>query len=200
MEMKRCDKGHFYDSERTMSCPYCGNDMGSGMNVTRPLGLDVNNISETRALSGENGNIPKTRPMDSSAPIKPGSGDDGKTVAIIKPAIGVDPVVGWLVCIEGGDKGRDYRIHAERNFIGRSEHMGICIRGDETISRDAHAILSYDMRKNVFRIYQGESKGIVYLNDEEVITAEQLKPYDIIELGKTKLVFIPLCGERFKWE
>lgn len=199
MEMKRCEKGHFYDAERTPSCPYCGND-GGGLNITRPLSGFTDNMSETVPLGNNLGDMPKTRPLGSNLPVKPGQGEHEKTVALMQKDTGVDPVVGWLVCVEGGDKGRDYRIHAERNFVGRSERMDICIRGDETISREAHAIISYDVRKNTFRVFPGESKGIVYVNDEEVITAVQLKSYDLIELGKTKLVFIPLCGENFKWE
>lgn len=54
--------------------------------------------------------------------------------------------------------------------------------------------------KGLFRLYQGESKGIVYLNDEVVITAVILKEYDVIEMGKTKLIFMSFCEEKFKWE
>jgi hypothetical protein len=39
----------------------------------------------------------------------------------------------------------------------------------------------------------------VYLNDEEVTVPTELKPYDIIELGQTKLMFVPFCGEHFQW-
>ena len=44
------------------------------------------------------------------------------------------PVTGWLVCLEGPSKGRDYRIIAEKNFIGRSPEMDIRILGDNNIS------------------------------------------------------------------
>lgn len=195
MDMKRCEKGHYYDASRTPECPYCSGTSGS-INLTRPINSNSGNMSKTMPLSQDSNSISKTRPLET--PAAKGETAD-KTVALFKKDTGIDPVVGWLVCVEGGDKGRDYRIHGERNFIGRSEKMDICIRGDETISREVHAIISYDMRKNIFRIYQGESKGIVYLNDEEVITAEILKPYDSIEIGKTKLLFIPFCEERFKW-
>jgi hypothetical protein len=41
---------------------------------------------------------------------------------------------------------------------------------------------------------------LVYKNGEEVVFSEPLEAYDVIELGRTKLLFVPLCGERFKWE
>lgn len=239
MEMRRCEKGHFYDAKRTPTCPYCSGDSGS-INLTRPANGGSQDISKTMAVSDNNRDVQPEKPaggQPNGAPnagmVNQGAPNGGmqnqgtpnmnvppagnpnmaaqpqigmvnnnyeKTVALMKKDTGLDPVVGWLVCIEGADKGRDYRIHAERNFIGRSEKMDICIRGDETISRDAHAIVSYDLRKNTFRLYQGDSKGIIYVNDEEVVTAVVLQPQDIIEMGKTKLLFIPLCGEKFKWE
>ncbi|WP_183279757.1 FHA domain-containing protein [Clostridium fungisolvens] len=197
--MKRCEKGHFYDAKRTPTCPYCSGSSDS-INLTAPLDSGTGEISKTRPLSESGSEISKTRPLGVNQHNNVVQGDREKTVALMKEAIGVDPVVGWLVCIEGADKGRDYRIHGERNFMGRSEKMDICIRGDETISRDTHAVISYDSRRNTFRLYQGDAKGIVYLNDEEVVTAVLLKPYDTIELGKSKLLFIPFCGELFKWE
>jgi len=39
----------------------------------------------------------------------------------------------------------------------------------------------------------------MHLNDEEVDVPVELKPHDIIELGQTKLMFVPLCGEKFQW-
>lgn len=198
MEMKRCEKGHFYDASKSQTCPYCNGIAGS-IDLTRPVNYNSQDISRTCPLPENKGEISKTRPIGSLS-SNASNGDNEKTVALMKKDTGIDPIVGWLVCIEGGDKGRDYRIHGERNFIGRSEKMDICIHGDDTISREAHAIISYDVRKNKFRLYQGESKGIVYLNDEEVVMPVILKAYDLIEIGKTKLLFVPFCEENFKWQ
>jgi len=107
--------------------------------------------------------------------------------------------VGWLVCVEGADKGRDYRIRSEKNFIGRSEKMDIQISGDETISRENHAVVSFNPKNNAFKIHPGDGRGIVYLNGDDVDTPQELKPFDTVELGQTKLMFMPFCGERFQW-
>ena len=202
MGIVQCSKGHFYDSECNASCPYCIGAGGRGGGVTQPLSSPDG--GKTGALNGGgfaggNGTVPleQNRGFNNTPP---GAEDRQRTVALMKKAIGIDPVVGWLVCIEGADKGKDYRIKAQRNFIGRSEAMDICIRGDETISRENHTIISYNEKNNGFKIAPGESKGITYLNDDEVLMAMNITAYDIIEIGKTKLVFIPLCGERFKWE
>ena len=116
------------------------------------------------------------------------------------PWTGVDPVVGWLVCIKGPDRGRDYQIRSEKNSIGRSDSMDICISGDETISRADHAFVVYDPKKNTTRIQAGMSRGLIYLKGNEIVSSEVLKAYDQIEMGESVFVFVPFCGENFQWE
>ena len=110
------------------------------------------------------------------------------------------PVVGWLVCIEGPSKGKDYRMIAEKNFIGRSPEMDIRILGDNSISYKNHAIVSYDAKKRATFLLPGDAQGLVYLNGEAVYAPTQLEAFDQIELGKSKLLYIPLCGANFEWE
>jgi hypothetical protein len=112
---------------------------------------------------------------------------------------GADPVTGWLVCVLGPDRGRDYRIKIEKNFIGRSPSMDIAIQNDESISRERHAVVAFDPKKQAFWLAPGETAGLVYLNGELVQAPVQLKEHDTIELGNSKLVFIPFCGARYQW-
>jgi len=180
--MKRCNNGHYFDETKHSICPHCGINIDLDFDITLPKRPNYNDLEKTVAKRN----------------LGPPAED--KTVAIVKKKIGFDPVVGWLVCIEGPDKGKDYQIRNERNFIGRAGSMDIAITGDESISRENHAIVSYSPKKQQFRVYPGDSRGLVYLNDEEVITSSHLKLYDVIELGQTKLIFVPLCGENFQWE
>ena len=41
-------------------------------------------------------------------------------MGIIKKKIGIDPAVGFLVCVSGPHRGADYKLVAGRNFIGRA--------------------------------------------------------------------------------
>jgi len=111
----------------------------------------------------------------------------------------MDPVTGWLVCIEGACKGRDYRIRTEKNFIGRSDGMDIQVLGDNQIAKKNHAIIVYDPKKRKALLLPGDSRGLVYYNDEAIYAPVELSPYDTLELGKSKFLFIPLCGENFEW-
>jgi hypothetical protein len=121
------------------------------------------------------------------------------TISGLRKSIGADPVAGWLVCIQGPDRGQDYPIRSRRNFIGRSAEMDICIASDRGVSRNKHAIISYSPKKNAFKLIPGGSGSLVYLNDEELEAPSPVQPYDRIQLGETELVFFPFCGARFRW-
>lgn len=188
MALKRCENGHYFDPAKHTSCPSCGVQM---IDVpTRPkAGLD--------ALPAPPGG-PKASPAP--GPQKTSPADEGKTVALGVKKQGIDPVVGWLVCTAGPDRGRDFRIRSERNFIGRGEEMDIAIRGDDTISRENHASVTFNPRNKQFRLHSGTGRGLVYLNDEQIDDASALKHGDRIDLGQTTLFFVPLVGETFTWE
>ena len=150
------------------------------------MSLDNSDIGVTVAPSSYH------NPSDSS--------DSGKTVGIYRKTTGFNPVVGWLVCIEGTQKGKDYRIYDGVNTIGRDERMDICLRGDTSISRENHAKLGYDKKHNSFHIIPVEGAETIYLNDEPVYVPMVLKNNDIIEIGVFKLRFISFCDESFVWD
>lgn len=225
MEMKKCENGHYYDASVNASCPYCdsaaggatmplaggadsgktmalGESYGGDSGKTLPLGGSYGGDSgKTLPLGG--GDSGKTLPLVPQDKAAAGKSeypdDDGRTVALIKKSIGIDPVVGWLVCVSGEEKGRDYRIHADNNFIGRSERMDICIRGDETISRENHAIISYDTVDQLFYFSPGDGRSIVRYNGKALFQTTELKSHDRIIIGKTELIFVPFCTEAFSW-
>ncbi len=208
--MQRCANGHYYDPTKHSTCPACGVDLDLGPNFTRPNPspmaavtppVPLGDVGGTRRM-GSNPNLPVT-PAPPPIPVTPPVGlqQPGRTVALYQgQKVGIEPVVGWLVCIAGPDRGRDYRIRPERNFIGRSKSQHICIESDEAISREKHAILTFNPKKRSFKIQPGESAGMVYVNDEDLDASKELQMFDEIEIGRTKLRFVPLCGPDFMWE
>ena len=186
--MKQCSNGHFFDEQRFASCPYCGD----GVNQ---VNLGAQNIGKTVAINSAQADIGKTVAVN-----MPGQQDIGKTVAVMKKNLGFDPVVGFLVCVKGAHKGEDFRLIAGRNFVGRSKDMDVALINDETISRENHAIISYDSKKNSFMVSPGTGRGITYHNNAQIESAAALSAYDQIEIGECTLLFIPVCSERFNWE
>ena len=110
----------------------------------------------------------------------------------------IDPVVGWLVCIEGPCRGQDFRLHGGYNYIGRS--VGdVCISGDLQISNERHAVVAYYGKNRTFYVGPADGKNIIEVNDAPVINATSLQSYDVITLGSTQLLFVPLCCEKCGW-
>jgi hypothetical protein len=181
---QRCNAGHFYDTSKHTTCPYCG-----------VPGLDIGKTTPNRAGAGAE---PRRATQPKDSPTERG-GDPGVTVPLIKGRIGIDPVVGWLVCVDGPDRGRDYKIRSENNSIGRSETMQICIDGDDAIARENHAFVSYDPESNAFTLLPGNARGLVYLNRGPVYSQVAMKAFDQIKLGNTTLIFVPLCGDHHRW-
>lgn len=127
--------------------------------------------------------------------------DPDKTMPISGVVEGdVDPVTGWLVCIEGPQYGKDFKIRNGKNFIGRADNMHIQILGDNSISRINHAAIIYDSKNRATYLLPGDSSGLAYHNGEAVYTPVEMNAYSVVEIGKSKFIFIPLCGEHFEWE
>lgn len=219
MEMRRCVKGHYYDASVNSDCPYCNSVSDSGKTValgavpdsnmgkTVPLGMVSAPVApQPGPVMGDDS---KTVPLGyntglagaASGPMfTPQADDDNdRTIAVVHKDTGIDPVVGWLVSVSGKEKGRDYRIHSDNNYIGRSEKMDICVHGDETISRENHAVVSYDTIDKIFYFSPGDGRNIVRHNGKAIFQTVELAAYDKVVVGKTELIFMPLCGKQFEW-
>ena len=205
MEMRKCVNGHYYDVSVNPECPYCKSGTNTGKTVA--LGA-VQGAGMNMSVDADGDS--KTLPMGYSAQQASGApvfsqsagvndDDDGRTIAVVHQDMGIDPVVGWLVCVKGKEKGRDYRIHSDNNYIGRSEKMDICVHGDETISRENHAVVSYDSIDKIYYFSPGEGRNIVGHNGKAIFQTVELNMYDRVVVGKTELVFMPLCGSDFEW-
>lgn len=110
------------------------------------------------------------------------------------------PPVGWLVGINGVYHGKEFTCSVGKNRIGRNPEMEIALLDEPSVTRDLHATIIYEPKKKMFLIQSGNGKGLTYVNEDLVLDNRELHAYDIIELGKQKFVFLPLCGERFSWD
>lgn len=205
----QCPNGHFYDADQFAECPHCGNytmDAGGSSfygeaTVALDTGIGAGNdttegITDTFSANIPNPvNIPKPGPDDMEKTV--GIGDYFNDVANKH----IEPVVGWLVCIKGDSMGTSYELKAGKNFIGRSSlENDIVLKGDQSISREKHAIIVYDPRSKCFLAQPGMSRELFYLNNKAVLQITEMEARDIIAVGKTELMFIPFCGPDFSWE
>lgn len=138
----------------------------------------------------------RTLPASAAATVAPGPHGAGGTAAADaasanEPA--VEPAVGWLMCTQGPDRGRDFRLVAGANAIGRGDEMPVRLAGDGAVQRAQHAVVDFDATRRVFVLRPGDNRGLVYLNGVELKAATPMAAQDRIELGSSTLVFVPLA-------
>lgn len=226
MILIRCNNGHYYDSSKFSGCPYCA-DKKDYSDVTVPLAQKNSStkMEQTTAPVQEGAeqqeSTVQTSPVQNS-PFQtaksqesaanqwraPGDlannwnapEDENRTVSYYSRIIGSEPVVGWLVAIEGEYFGECFKLKSGRNFIGRSPEMDVQLSMDFAVSRKKHAVIIYEPKGRIFIAQPGESRELFYLNDEVVLNNVTMKQNDILLIGDTKLMFVPLCGKQFSWD
>ncbi len=176
MSLKNCENGHFYDDNVFSSCPTCAVKYDNSPQVDPPK--KVKKITISRRSVEE---------------------DDNRTIAYHSEYTGNNYVTGWLICVEGAEKGRDYRLHFGFNRIGTSGTMDIRIAGDSKIAEKYHCAVVYDDKSNGFFICPGKGT-ITYLNDELLKKSHPLYKNDEIMIGESRFEFVPFCGGDKKWD
>lgn len=178
-----CEKcGMHYDDEKYSICPNCGR----------------NDLIDDRTVSLSDDQFASE--MDETVNIEVSLGQkiaDDLTVGEHSQIKGTSPVVGWLVCVEGASRGRDYRLYHGWNRIGRSADMAVYIADDKHISKK-HGAVVYDERSD--RFYAVNDTGaLTYVNGTLISEPVVLRAGDRIQLGESSFVFIPFCTEDRKW-
>lgn len=222
-----CPNGHHYDAAQHLTCPYCVGNFrpteapGGSFSSPEPSG---GMFSPTEAPGGAGPAMftPTEPPAGPSIGYNPGfvatappennSWSSGNINPFsVETVIGGDvtpspsggkvqaePVVGWLVCIEGPVRGMDFRIHAGYNYIGR-ESGDIHLSGDPQISRQNHAMVAFDGSDMTYFVGPAAGRNLIKVNGKTVLNAVEIKSYDVISIGTTKLLFVALCGDQFSW-
>lgn len=204
-ELRTCENGHYYDPDIYPSCPYCTN---VSVGVDRSYTASPRYQSETHYTPATGfGNIP-TEPVVAPAPTAaPEKANYTTFVSMLdqdkSENAKVDDskfVVGWLAVIEGPYRGKSFEIHNGYTDIGRTEG-DIVLSLDSQISASKNVSTVYDAKNNCFFVYAGISRNLVYINGRALIAGGscELEPYSSIQIGGTKMLFVPFCSNRFNW-
>lgn len=111
-----------------------------------------------------------------------------------------DYIVGWIIALNGKSRGEDYRIRGFNTTIGRGEKNTIVLTEDASVSRDVNCSIRYYSETSEYFIALGQNpKNAVYVNGKALKDVTQLHAYDVIKIGRTELLFVPLCGREFSW-
>lgn len=102
------------------------------------------------------------------------------------------PVVGWLVAVKGPHIGQSFELFPKKNFIGRNDALIVNLYNDKTVSRTAPLSVIFNRHNNKFMAMSGNSDQTAYINDNLLLQPIELKENDKIDIGNTRLLFIPL--------
>lgn len=103
---------------------------------------------------------------------------------------GSNQIVGKLTVIKGPGAGNSVAVFSGTNQIGRGDDMRVQINfGDEYISRQQHAVITFDRKNAEVRIYDGGKPGGLFVNGAQVTSDQAIKTGDTIKLGETTLRF-----------
>jgi pSer/pThr/pTyr-binding forkhead associated (FHA) protein len=123
--------------------------------------------------------------------VRPGDRGSGEALDDISTQILRDKsnqIVAKLVVIEGPGAGKGVSIFTGTNQIGRGGDMRVQINfGDDTISRQQHAVITFDTNNPEVRIYDGGKPGGLWVNGTRVTADQAIKFGDLIKLGETTL-------------
>lgn len=179
MAVVKCPQGHFYDDNKYQECPHCQEGI---------TGKDQKTVAARQFVVQELSSI-----------VTGATGGDEKTVSINFRRTKADPVVGWFVCIAGPEKGRDYRIRAGRNYLGRGLKMDVAIVDDEEISREDHCSIVFEPIANSFSMLPGKGAP-VYCNSCLITEPLAVNDQDVIKLGSSELVLVQFCKGGRRWD
>jgi len=112
-----------------------------------------------------------------------------------------DPVVGWMAVVSGPGAGDYVRLGYGMNSIGRADDQRCKLNfGDEKISRQNHASITYDPRGRKFYLQHGGGQNLTYIGEIPVLQPTELKGGEFLVIGNTVLRFVPLCGAEFDYQ
>jgi len=162
---KFCSNGHQMEDSWEI-CPYCQRtgyqttNAGAGAKTR----LEVDSIIAPKATT-----VPSAR----------------KTVLLSDRQPKRD-LVGWLVALDGEQKGEDFRVRDGQNTVGSAPDADIVVR-DETVS-GKHASLRHKDSK--FFVTDLDSTNGTFLNSgTDPIAREELKDDDVVRFGAVTFKF-----------
>ena len=158
-------------------CPGCGKDVDPSWEVCpycrTPLG------AEPGPPTGQ-----PPPPPGGGAPPPMLAGDKTMAIDIEKLAGPQKRLVGWLVVMEGTQKGQDFRLYEGANSIGAAADTDVVITDDYLSAR--HATIRFE--DGTYEMIDAGSTNGSYLNEKK-ISKEELVDNDTLRLGRTQLRF-----------
>ena len=196
MELKECGHGHIYDASLYHSCPYCAN-RNRAINFEQNTGRG--NSNSASGYGNEPDEIGKTIPVYSAfkrTEKEPQAEDTVHEADKPQSPVRTEPAAGWLVCLSGENRGKNYCLYEQNNYLDVTSASELRIGADGNISSDQVRI-DYDRKHQDFYLLSPPASIVTaFLNGSYVDMPKKLNRYDVIELDNTKFIFVPFGRRR----
>ena len=173
MNIKKCNKGHFYNADRYPECPHC-------MEEQRTDNAHVTDRVQGNYLLDESNHtdIPPTVAYKETQEPQMAA-----TIKYVDEPIETQNrgmVVGWLVGVGGLNYGKVHTLYTS----------------DTTIE---NVVISFDMYSKNFVLNYSLSRNDAMLNNHNVVENEFLNYLDRIFINGTDYMLVTLCKDGFSW-
>lgn len=206
MNLKKCENGHYYDSDKYAECPRCKSREASPLKKASdsapqkvvPQAAASQQAASQEAISQPEASLGAAPQPEAAQPAAvPEAASQQNAMVQPKPK---KKITGWLVCIKGELKGTVYELKSGRNTIGGTQAQDIVLAEDDQVARGCQMVVTYDPETRSFVANAGTSRELSYLNGQVVLFNQEMHNRDILQVGGETLLFIPLCGEDFAWD
>lgn len=210
MKIIRCINGHFYDSDKEASCPYCTSQSESALIIKEAIGNLPHLYSYSSLYS--RGQLPFNRirdavdlldgcPLpfiypDADTSVDSACEETKETVSIFENGASSAYITAWIVGISGEYRGQDYRIRSGMNQIGRCTDSDIHL---PDLSEDYYCSILYEGRYHRFYLIPQEGCQ-VFLNGSPINDPAELHDGNIIMFGNCRFEFISYCRDGHSWD
>lgn len=133
-------------------------------------------------------------------PVQPD--DPNATVTITESDMDYTPRThtrAFFVCIDGPMTGASFVFRENKAIIGRQMDYEISLFRDNSVSRNPHAIINYYQDAIRYTVSCGDAEKRVSVNGQYISVETELKLYDVVGIGQSRLLFVPICSEKFAW-
>src|SRR5262249_49779502 len=179
-------------------------DRSSGQTAAQPLAPSQlaapaagTVIGRTR-LVGDHGERTQGSGAPPVTPIVPMP--EAKTQFVREETFDAEPVAGFRVVVSGPGRGGFRPLYVGMNSVGRDAGQRVCLDfGDEAISREEHAFITYDEEQHCFFLQHGGKANLVRLEGQPVLSPGALTAKALIRSGRPTRRFFRFCGPDFSW-
>ena len=164
--IRQCANHHYFDDEKFKVCPIC-------------------------LMAQQQGAEPADETVGYTIPL---SDDEDLTVGygMVEGDRMTKPTVGWLVCVGGSERGRDWRLHEGRNDVGTTADADVLLAEKDAQKRWYCSVI-YDGKHREFLVIPGTG-ALVYHNGVLLTGPEPLQDGDEIGIGVEEVL---LCFQSF---